>query len=56
MHDMVILIASIRHDGKSLAEIARAEISKISGITASFATFIIIIISIAGLGLVVVNA
>lgn len=56
VHDMVILAASVRHDGKSLAEIARAEISKISGITASIATFIIIIISLAGLGLVVVNA
>ena len=56
MHDLVILVASIRHDGKSLAEIAKAEISKVSGITASFATFIIIIISLAGLGLVVVNA
>ena len=56
MHDLVILVASIRHDGKSLAEIAKAEISKASGIAASFATFIIIIISLAGLGLVVVNA
>ncbi len=57
VHDMVILTASIRHDGKSLAEIARAEIGKLtSGITASIATFLIIIIAIAGLGLVVVNA
>jgi carbon starvation protein len=56
MHDLVILVASIRHDGKSLAEIAKAEISKTSGIAASFSTFIIIIISLAGLGLVVVNA
>jgi len=57
VHDMVILTASVRHDGKSLAEIARVEIGKItSGITASIATFLIIIIAIAGLGLVVVNA
>ncbi|HNW72890.1 MAG TPA: carbon starvation protein A [Bacteroidales bacterium] len=57
VHDMVILTASVRHDGKSLAEIARAEIGKVtSGVTASIATFLIIIIAIAGLGLVVVNA
>jgi len=57
VHDVVILSASVRHEGKSLALIAREEIGKASsGITASFATFIIIIISLAGLGLVVVNA
>lgn len=57
VHDMVILTASIRHNGQSLAAIARAEIGKASsGITASLATFIIIIIAMAGLGLVVVNA
>jgi carbon starvation protein len=57
VHDMVILTASIRHDGKSLAEIARVEIGKAtSGMTASIATFLIIVIAMAGLGLVVVNA
>jgi carbon starvation protein len=56
VHDYVILIASIRHDGKSLAEIARAEINGISGITTSIATLIIVVIAMAGLGLVVVNA
>ena len=57
VHDMVILTASIRHDGRSLAEIARREIGRsASGLTASLATFFIIIIAMAGLGLVVVNA
>ena len=56
MHDFIILLASIRHDGKSLAEIARQEISKVSGITASFAILFILIIAMAGLGLVVVNS
>jgi carbon starvation protein len=57
VHDMVILTASVRHNGKSLAAIARAEIGKASsGIIASVATFVIIIIAMAGLGLVVVNA
>ena len=57
VHDMVILTASIRHDGKSLAEIVKAEIGKLtSSITTLVATFIIIVIAMAGLGLVVVNA
>lgn len=57
VHDVVILTASVRHDGKSLAEIARTEIGKLtSGVTTSIATFLIIIIAMAGLGLVVVNA
>jgi carbon starvation protein len=56
VHDFVILTASVQHDGKSLAEIARVEINKVSGVTASFAILLIIIVALAGLGLVVVNA
>jgi carbon starvation protein len=56
VHDMVILTASIRHDGKSIAQIAKMEISKVSGVTASIAVLIIIIVALAGLGLVVVNS
>jgi carbon starvation protein len=56
MHDMVILVASVRYDGKSLAEIASAQINKAGGLTTAVATFIIIIVALAGLGMVVVNA
>jgi len=56
VHDLVILTASVRHNGESLAEIARKEVSKLSGSIASLAVLIIIIIALAGLGLVVVNA
>jgi carbon starvation protein len=56
VHDFVILVASIRHDAKSLAEIAKAEISHLSGITESIAILIILIVAMAGLGLVVVNS
>jgi carbon starvation protein len=56
VHDLVLLTASIRHDGKSIAEIARCEISKLSGVTTSVAVIIIIIVALAGLGLVVVNS
>ncbi len=56
VHDVVILTASVRHDGKSLAEIAKIEISKFSGTITSIAVLIILIIALAGLGIVVVNA
>ncbi|HEX2976980.1 MAG TPA: carbon starvation protein A, partial [Bacteroidales bacterium] len=56
VHDFVILTASVQHDGKSLAEIARVEINKISGVTTSFAVILIIVVALAGLGLVVINA
>jgi carbon starvation protein len=56
VHDLVLLTASVRHDGKSIIEIAKCEISKISGITTSVAVIIIIIVALAGLGLVVVNS
>ncbi len=56
VHDVVILTASVRFDGKSLAEIAKAEISSFSGTITSVAVLIILIIALAGLGVVVVNA
>lgn len=56
VHDIVILTASVRYDGKSLAEIAKAQISSFSGIITSIAVLIILIIALAGLGVVVVNA
>jgi carbon starvation protein len=52
----MILVASIRRNGKSLAEIARTEISGLSGFVAGLAILFIVVIALAGLGLVVVNA
>lgn len=56
VHDMVILFASVRHDGMSVAEIAKKEISKASGLATSIAVLFILIITMAGLGIAVVNA
>ncbi|MEK7766532.1 MAG: carbon starvation CstA family protein, partial [bacterium] len=56
VHDFVILAASVRHDGKSLAEIARREISPAAGLAASLAILLIVIMALAGLGLAVVNS
>ncbi len=56
VHDFMILAASMRRKGKSLAEIARTEISPLSGVVAGIAILFIVVIALAGLGLVVVNA
>lgn len=56
VHDMVILVASIRHNGKSLAEIAKTEISKLAGTSALWATLFLLIITEAGMAVVVANS
>ena len=56
VHDMVVLFASIRHKGQSLAKIAESEVSKAIGIVASFAFLFILILTLAGLSVAVLNA
>src|SRR3954466_10542505 len=56
VHDMIILWASTRRGGASLAEIARTEIGPVAGGTAALAILFIVVIALAGLGLAVVNA
>ena len=56
VHDFVILFASIRHNGQSLSVIARREVGPITGLTTSIAILFIIILAMAGLGIVVVFA
>lgn len=56
MQDMLVLGASVRRGGRSLAEIARMEITRTAGIAASIAIFFVVIIALAGLGVVVVKA
>jgi carbon starvation protein len=56
VHDFIILVASVRHNGRSLPEIARSEIGPVAGFTAGVAVLFIVVVALAGLGLVVVNA
>lgn len=56
VHDTVILFASVRKNGSSLAQIARDEIGPVGGFAASLAILFILIVALAGLGLAVVNA
>ena len=56
VHDSIILWASTRRGGRSLAQIARDEIGPVAGFTAAVAILFVIVIALAGLGLAVVNA
>ena len=56
VQDFTVLVASVRHRGRSLAEIARTEISPFSGLVSMIAILFICIVTLAGLGIVVVNA
>ncbi len=56
VHDMVILAASVRREGKSLAQIAKEVVGPVGGFAAAVGILFIIIVALAGLGLAVVNA
>jgi carbon starvation protein len=56
VHDFVILVASTRRNGRSLAEIARDELGPVLGTVTALAILFIIVIALAGLGNVVVGA
>ncbi len=56
VHDFVILTASVRRGGRSLAELAREELGPRVGAVAALAILFIVVIALAGLGRVVVGA
>jgi carbon starvation protein len=56
VHDFMVLVASVRHKGRSLADVARTEVSPFTGLVAMFAVLLILLVTLAGLGIVVVNA
>src|SRR5208283_1739217 len=56
VHDMVVLFASMRHKGTSLAKIAESEVGKTVWHVASFAFLFILILTLAGLSIACLNA
>jgi carbon starvation protein len=56
VHDMVVLFASVRHKGESLASIASKEIGKGIGTVAGIAVLFILILTLAGLSLACISA
>lgn len=56
VQDFIILVASMRRNGRSLPEIAHAELGPITGMATAIAVLFIVVVALAGLGLAVVNA
>ncbi|MCX6343784.1 MAG: carbon starvation protein A [Armatimonadetes bacterium] len=56
VQDFIILFASVRHKGESISKIAEKYLGRVAGWCTAFATLIIIIVALAGLALMVVNA
>ena len=56
VQDFVVLFCSLRRDGKSLGQMAREEIGKIGGFAALVTVLMIMVILLAVVALVIVNA
>jgi carbon starvation protein len=56
VHDTVVLFASMKYQGKSLSEVAKAELGPVAGWCTGLAMLFIITITMAGLSIVVVHA
>jgi carbon starvation protein len=56
VQDFVILLFSVRRDGKSLTEMAKSEIGRLGGFVAYVAVISIIVILLGAVALIVVNA
>ncbi|RID89326.1 carbon starvation protein A [Peribacillus asahii] len=56
VHDIVVLFASMRRDGKSLSEVAKEELGPVAGFCTGLAMLFIITITMAGLSLVILHA
>jgi carbon starvation protein len=56
VHDSIILWASVRRGGRSLPDIVRQEIGPLAGFVAAIAILFIVVITLAGLGIILVNA
>ena len=56
VHDFVILTASVRRGGRSLANIAREEVSPLTGAATAIAILFVMTVALAAMALVVVNS
>ena len=56
VQDFIILFCSMRRDGKTLGQMARQEIGRVGGFVALVTVFLIMVILLAVVGLIVVNA
>ncbi|BFU95424.1 MAG: Carbon starvation protein A [Nitrospira sp.] len=56
VQDFIVLVASMRRNGRSLPQIAHDELGPITGTATAVAVLFIVVVALAGLGFAVVNA
>jgi len=56
VQDFIVLVASMRRNGRSLPQIAHDELGTITGTATAAAVLFIVVVALAGLGFAVVNA
>jgi carbon starvation protein len=56
VHDLIILTASVRSRGRSLANIAREQVSPLTGSATAIAIVFVMVVALGAMALVVVNA
>ncbi|MGV6970791.1 carbon starvation protein CstA [Bacillus halotolerans] len=56
VHDIIVLFASMRQNGKSLSEVAKDELGPVAGFCTGLSMLFIITITMAGLSMVVLHA
>jgi carbon starvation protein len=56
VQDLTVLVGSLRHNGKSLPYIVEREVGPVTGLLAMIAVVLILIVAMAGLAIIVVNA
>ena len=56
VHDFVILVASVRSGGRSLANIAREQVGAVTGTATALAIVFVMIVALAAMAIVVVNS
>lgn len=56
VQDFIILVASMRRNGRSLPDIAHDELGRMTGTATAVAVLFIVVVALAGLGFAVVNA
>jgi carbon starvation protein len=56
VQDFIILVASMRRNGRSLPDIAHDELGRVTGSATAVAVLFIVVVALAGLGFAVVNA
>ena len=56
VQDFIVLVISMRHDGRSLGALIKSELGWTAGVIALFSTFMIMVIILAVLSLIVVKA